>query len=91
MSDLGLTLVGVVGFILLLFAFGMNLVGRMSRDSVTYALLNMVGGALLALYALGKDAPVFVALELIWAVTAGITLVAMLRRRGRVPTTEPLS
>lgn len=92
MPEVVLTAVGVIGFILLLSAFGMNLAGRMSRDTVAYTLLNTVGAAVLAIYALGKDAPVFVALELIWAVTAAITLVTIFRRRRqRASAPEPLS
>lgn len=84
-----MTAIGVVGFVLLLTAFGMNLVGRMSRDGVIYAVLNILGAAVLAIYALGKDAPVFVALETIWAATAAVTLLATLRRRKVLAQTSP--
>lgn len=75
---------GSVGFMVLLSAFLLNLIGRMSRQGVLYGALNMSGAAALAWYALMKDAPVFVALETVWAVTAAITLVSLAWRRSRL-------
>lgn len=77
------TAVGGVGFVLLLAAFGANLLGRLRREGVTYAVLNAVGAALLALYALAKSAPIFVALEGIWSATAVAGLVVLVAR-GRL-------
>jgi len=47
----------------------------MSRDSNLYALLNTAGAGALAWYGVLKDAPIFVALETVWALTAATTLV----------------
>jgi hypothetical protein len=85
------TVIGSIGFLLLLAAFLLNLVGRMSRQGFVYLALNMAGAGALAWYALSKDAPVFVALEGIWSLTAAITLahMAWTRSQKRGPTPIP--
>jgi hypothetical protein len=83
------TLIGAVGFVMLLSAFGLNLVGRMGRDTATYSALNAAGAALLAGYALIKDAPIFVGLEGIWSLAAAVGLTAILRRKSAKPWDSP--
>ena len=75
------TLIGSIGFVLLLAAFFLNLIGQMSRQSLVYAILNLTGAGTLAWYAFMKDAAIFVALESVWALTAAGTVLALIWRR----------
>jgi hypothetical protein len=67
--------VGSVGVTILLLAFFLNLVGRMSRDGRTYAALNAVGGALACASAWMIGFLPFVVLEGTWAVFGFVALV----------------
>jgi hypothetical protein len=69
---------GTVGVALLLGAFFLNLVGRLSRTSRLYALLNTVGGGLACWASWLIGFLPFVLLEGTWAVFA---LLALLRPR----------
>ena len=75
------SLMGTVGVALLLIAFFMNLLGRLSADSVIYLTLNILGAGLAALYALLLNAPPLVVLEGAWAIGAAYRLTGLLRAR----------
>jgi hypothetical protein len=72
-----ITAVGVLGFVLILAAFGLNALGRVTSTGYLYAVLNLTGSGILAWYATFKVVPVFLALEVVWA---GIALVTIVRR-----------
>jgi len=74
---------GTVGVALLLVAFFMNLLGRMSATSVIYLTLNILGAGLAALYALLLEAPPLVVLEGAWAAAASYRLALGLLGRTR--------
>jgi uncharacterized membrane protein len=69
---------GAVGVSLLLFAFFLNLTGRLAREGRPYAALNTLGGALACASAWMIGFLPFVVLEGTWALFA---LVALLRPR----------
>lgn len=66
--------IGIVGLVTLLAGFLGNLAGRVPATSVLYGLLNMVGSSILAVYAYLLSSWVFLPLEIIWAVAAGVSL-----------------
>lgn len=67
-------IVGTCGVGLLLVAFGLNLLGKLSQTSRSYLILNIVGALLAAYYAWsGRMYPFFV-LELIWVAAALVRL-----------------
>ncbi len=72
-------LFGIVGLVTLLAGFLGNLAGRVPASSRLYSALNAGGSGILAVYAYLKQSWVFLPLEVIWAVAAGVALF----RRGR--------
>jgi hypothetical protein len=72
---------GLIGFTLLLAAFGLNAVGKMERASTTYDAMNFVGAGILSWYAMTRDTPIFVVLELCWAAIALGSLARRLTRQ----------
>jgi len=66
--------VGIVGLVTLLSGFLGNLTGRLPASGMLYAWLNMLGSGILALYAYLVASWVFLPLEVIWAVAAGVSL-----------------
>jgi hypothetical protein len=77
------TLIGSAGVALLLVAFLLNLVGRLSADGMPYTLLNLVGAALAGYSSYLIEFMPFVVLEGTWAVVAAVALLRRLRRAGR--------
>ena len=76
--------VQIIGAVLILAAFVLAQLRRMTTDSVIYLTLNAVGAGLLAVVAIaGRDIG-FTLLETTWAVVSTAGLVRRLRR-GPVP------
>ena len=74
--------IGSFGVGLLLIAFGLNLVGKLSERSVAYLSMNIVGALLAAWYAWADGAVPFLILEIVWALTAFVRLVMTLNSRS---------
>lgn len=76
---------GLVGGLLLLFAFWRTSIGRWTGKSLWYELDNLVAAVLLSFYAFSKGAYVNIGLNLIWGIVAfrGVTSWAERRRRSQ--------
>ena len=74
MKDTNL-IIGVVGMVLLLGAFALNLLKVKTQDSHTYVILNILGGGISTYYAVSLDAVPFVILEAVWTAFAVYKLV----------------
>lgn len=77
-------LVGSIGVGILLLAFVLNLLKRLSEDSIIYLSLNLVGAGLAAIYAFDSGSVPFVVLELAWALTALVRLIIRFVRTIRL-------
>jgi len=66
--------VGVFGVGLLVVAFGLNLIGKLSQTSRWYLLLNIIGALLAAYYAWSGKMYPFLVLELVWMAAALVRL-----------------
>lgn len=73
-------LIGSVGVGLLLLAFALNLLKRLSESSPVYLAMNIVGAAMAAWYAFQGNAIPFVILELVWASVALIRLILVIKK-----------
>lgn len=74
------TLIGAIGVGLLLVAFVLNLIKRISESSPAYLIMNAAGAFLAAWYAYDGNVLPFVILELVWAVTALVRLVVVIKK-----------
>ena len=72
--------VGIIGVTLLLLAFGLNLIKRLSEEHYVYLIMNVTGAGLAAVYAWQSNALPFVVLEAVWATFAGVRLVQLFGR-----------
>jgi hypothetical protein len=73
-------LVGIVGVVLLLAAFVLNLLKRISESSPLYLWMNISGAGLAAVYAFYSKAYPFVVLESVWSVAALVRLLGQKKR-----------
>ncbi len=83
MADYNLIL-GIIGMVLLLGAFELNLMKIMTQDSYIYILLNIFGGGISTYYAVTLNAVPFVVLEAIWTSFAVYKLIQVVITAGRI-------
>ena len=67
-------LIGTIGVALLLAAFLLNLIKRMSADGYAYSALNLLGAGLACYSSYLIDFLPFVVLEGVWAIAAAFAL-----------------
>jgi len=74
-------LIGFIGVAILLLAFLLNLLGKVSKDGLTYILMNALGGGLSCLASYLINYLPFVILEGTWMLVSILALVKMLSKR----------
>ena len=77
--------VGIVGGVVLLFAFWRTSIGRWTGKSLWYELDNLLAATLLSIYSYSKGAVVSVILNAVWGIVAfrGVTSYAERRMRSK--------
>jgi hypothetical protein len=73
--------VGLAGVTMLLVAFFLNLWGKISKDGLTYILMNMIGAGIACLASWLINYIPFVILEGTWALISLAGLIRYLKRR----------
>ena len=68
--DIYIYAMGVVGLVLLLLAFVLNVLKKIERNGYAYDGMNFIGAVLLAVYALFAQIWLFFILEAVWAAAA---------------------
>jgi hypothetical protein len=71
----------VMGALLVLTAFAANQMKRLTTDHVSYQVMNLIGGTVLCLAAIGVRQAGLILMEGAWAVISLIGLVRVLTRR----------
>jgi hypothetical protein len=74
--------IGFTGVLLLLVAFLLNLLGKISKDRLPYILLNIIGAGLAALASYLIHYVPFVILEGTWTIVSLIALLQYFRKRA---------
>jgi hypothetical protein len=79
MVDL-ILVIGTIGMLILLIAFVLNLLKKIMQDSITYNVLNILAGGILAFYAFVLNSIPFLILEIIWTLFALYKLIIVLKK-----------
>lgn len=74
---------GLVGGLVLLFAFWRTSIGKWTGKSLWYELDNLMAATLLSIYAYGKGAMISVVLNIVWGVVAFRGVTSYSERRNR--------
>jgi hypothetical protein len=72
--NLFVEIIGWVGSIAILLAYGLNSYQKIKSNSLTFLLLNLSGGVFLIAYSLYKDAYANIFINLVWVVIAVLAL-----------------
>jgi hypothetical protein len=75
------TLLEIVGALMILVPFGLNLFRGLDRHGAPYLLLNLGGAAILAILAAAHQQWGFFLLQFVWAMVAAWGLVGLARRK----------
>ncbi len=79
MTDINL-IIGIIGMFLLLLAFALNLLKKVTEHSYSYILFNIFGAGLSTYYAYTLNAVPFIILEVVWASFAVYKLIVVVKR-----------
>jgi hypothetical protein len=78
-------IIGIIGCLLILFAFYRTSIGRWTGKSLWYELDNLFGAVCLIIYSYDKSAYVNIVLNMVWAVVAirGVSSIGERRKSRR--------
>ncbi len=74
-------IIGSVGVFILLLAYVLNLLNKISRESLIYILMNVIGGALACLASYLIHYIPFIILEGVWTIVSLIALINYFRAK----------
>lgn len=80
--DLLVEIIGWVGSIEILLAYGLNSYQKIRSDSLAFSLLNLTGGIFLMVYTIYKDAFANTFVNMVWVVIALIALARFFRQKS---------
>jgi hypothetical protein len=80
--DLLVEIIGWMGSIGILLAYGLNSYQKLRSDSLAFSLLNLAGGLFLMLYTIYKEAFANTFVNLVWVVIAVIALGRFFHKRA---------
>lgn len=80
--DLFIDILGWLGSVSVLAAYGLNSYQKIKSDSILFYGLNIVGGILLIIYSVEKEAYPNVFINVVWVIIAVPAIFRVLRRRG---------
>ncbi len=82
--ELLVEIIGWVGSIEILLAYGLNSYQKIKSDSLIFSLLNLTGGLLLILYTVYKEAFANTFVNLVWVLIALIAIGKYFRQKRKV-------
>jgi hypothetical protein len=74
--------IGTIGVTLLLIAFGLNLLKKISQSSLIYILLNLFGASLACLASVLISYTPFIILEAVWTIVSLAALINYFRKNS---------
>ena len=67
-------IIGWIGSVMVVLAYGLNITGKLSSDAMSYYLLNIAGSAMLIVNTIYHNALPSAAINVVWIVIAVIAL-----------------
>ncbi|MFM9840912.1 MAG: hypothetical protein ACKVOQ_21780 [Cyclobacteriaceae bacterium] len=76
-----ISILGWVGSVLVISAYGFNSYQKIKSDSLVFQLMNLVGGILLIINSIYKEAYPFTFINTVWVIIAIPALIRILNKR----------
>ena len=83
--ELLIDILGWVGSVEVVAAYGLNSYQKIKSDSLTFQLLNLTGSAFLIVNSLYKEAYPFTFINLVWAVIALVAIIGIVKKKQPQP------
>lgn len=80
--DLFIDILGWLGSVCVLSAYGLNSYQKLKSDSILFYMLNIVGGILLIIYSVQKEAYPNVFINVVWVIIAVPAILRVFRMRS---------
>jgi hypothetical protein len=80
--ELVINILGWIGSIAVVAAYGLNSYQKIKSDSITFQLLNLTGAILLIINSIYKQAYPFTFINSVWSVIAIVAIVGIIRKRS---------
>ncbi len=83
--ELLIDILGWVGSVEVVAAFGLNSYQKIKSDSLTFQLLNLTGSAFLIINSLYKEAYPFTFINSVWAVISIVAIIGIVKKKQPQP------
>ena len=83
--ELLIDILGWVGSVEVVAAYGLNSYQKIKSDSLTFQLLNLTGSAFLIVNSLYKEAYPFTFINSVWAVIALVAIIGIVKKKQPQP------
>ena len=77
--ELFIEVLGWVGSVIILIAYGLNSYQRIKSDSLSFYLLNLTGGIFLIIYTISKEAFANTFINVVWVLIAAIAMIRLFK------------
>ena len=80
-TEIFIEIIGWIGSIEVLLAYGMNSYQKLRSDSMVFYVLNLTGGLALIIYTVYKQAYASSFINIVWVLIAAIAIIRVMRKK----------
>lgn len=80
--ELFISILGWIGSVSVIGAYGLNSYQKIKSDSIMFQLMNLIGGILLIINSLYKEAYPFTFINTVWVIIAILAIIKILKKKG---------
>jgi positive regulator of sigma E activity len=81
--ELWVEVLGWIGSVEILLAYGLNSYQRLRSDSIAFYILNLTGAILLIIYTLHKQAYASTFINIVWVIIAVVAMARLFRKKKK--------
>jgi lipid-A-disaccharide synthase-like uncharacterized protein len=78
-----ITIIGIIGMVIILTAFVLNLFKIVTQSTITYCVMNIIGSAFLLYYAIVGDSLPFIVLQIVWIIFSAYKIILIVKKNEK--------